>query len=312
MGSFFQFGKLLGTAVLGPLVLTAVGCGSVPTTDGPVPASKFDLSHWNITLPADDNNDKKVDTVKVKEIQSYAHPDFFYLDDQGHMVFTAPNKALTTANSSNTRSELRYMLRGSNTRIGTKAPGNNFAIAANPHAAEFGSVGGRMEATLRVNHVARRAGNPNRNPAYSVVVGQIHAGNYSPPVEGFGWGNEPLKIYYKKFPDQDTGSVFWTYERNLPKKDPNRTDIAYPVWGNTWENPADPGAEGLALGEEFSYVVDVKGNVMNLTFTAAGRETAKRVPITNAVLKRTLAFGMQVVPVRVTGQQTKRMETMPV
>lgn len=165
------------------------------------------------------------------------------------------------------------MLRSFNTRIGTKAPQNNFAIDANPHSEDFGSVGGRLEATLKVNHVARRAGNPDKNPAYSVVVGQIHAGTYSPPVAGFGWGNEPLKIYYKKFPNQETGSVFWTYERNLPKKDANRVDVAYPVWGNTWENPDDPGAEGLALGDEFSYVVDVVGNVMNLTFTAPGRET---------------------------------------
>ena len=99
-----------------------------------LPADHFDLSHWNITLPLDDNNDGKVDKVKVKDIQTYSHPDFFYMNADGHMVFTAPNKATTTPNSSNTRSELRYMSRGSNTKIKTAAPGNNFALSAHPNA----------------------------------------------------------------------------------------------------------------------------------------------------------------------------------
>lgn len=237
-----------------------------------VPAEKFDLQFWNITVPLDKDRDKKVDTISVKKLQKYEHPDFFHLDEDGYMVFTAPNKAFTTPNSSNTRSELRQMLRSTNTRIKTKDPRNNWSIAANPHSDKFGSVGGKMEATLKVNHVALRAAYPDKAPAFSVVVGQIHAGNYDPPVAGFGWGNEPLKIYYKKHPGHETGSVFWTYEKNLPKNDPNRTDVAYPVWGNTWENSEDPASAGIALGEEFSYTVNVHGNGMYLTFEAAGRE----------------------------------------
>ena len=104
---------------------------------GAVPADYFDLSHWNITVPVDVNNDKKVDTVKIADIQSYNHPDFFYVNADGHIVFAAPNKALTTANSSNTRSELRYMSRGRNTKIKTAAPGNNFALRAHSDADSF-------------------------------------------------------------------------------------------------------------------------------------------------------------------------------
>ena len=92
---------------------------------------------------------------------------------------------------------------------------------------------------------------------------------------GYGWGNEPIKIYYKKWPNHETGSVFWNYERNLAKKDPNRTDIAYPVWGNTWENPENPGAEGLKLGEEFSYTINVYENTMYLEFSSANKKTVK-------------------------------------
>ncbi|MEP3654179.1 MAG: polysaccharide lyase family 7 protein [Litorimonas sp.] len=238
-----------------------------------VPADKFDLSHWNITVPTDADKNKKVDTISVKKLKKYSHPDFFYLDDQDRMVFAAPNKALTTKNSSNTRSELRYMLRGKNTKIKTQSAANNFAVLARKDSDKFGSIGGRMDATLHVDHVAKRAGDASTKAAYSAVVGQIHATKYESTKSGFGYGNEPLKIYFKKFPDHETGSVFWTYERNLAKDDDNRTDIAYPVWGNTWTNAEDPGDAGIALGEEFSYTVNVHENTMHLTFTHPMRET---------------------------------------
>ena len=205
------------------------------------PSDKFDLSYWNITLPTDLNKDGKIDKVTVKKIQKFAHPYFFALNAEEEMVFTVPNKAITTANSSNTRSELRQMSRGSNTKFKTNSPQNNFGIAANSKAE---IIGGKLNATVKVNHVALRAGYPDKRPAYSVVVGQIHATKDKQIIaegKGFGYGNEPIKIYYKKWPNHDKGSVFWNYERNLEKKNKDRTDIAYPIWGNTWENPAAPG-----------------------------------------------------------------------
>ncbi|MEI6894680.1 MAG: polysaccharide lyase family 7 protein [Colwellia sp.] len=275
--------RTLITSITLACLLTACGSTTPDTkgSSGPVPADKFDLSHWKITVPLDDNKDGKIDEIDVKEIQSYSHPDFFYLDENGGLVFAVPNKATTTSGSSNTRSELRQMLRGMDKRIGTHDPGNNFAIARNPEAKRFAAVGGKMSATLKVNAVSLRAGHPEKQPAYSVVVGQIHADKnkkLQKVTEGkgdFGWGNEPIKIYYKKWPNHDKGSVFWNYERNLPKNDPNRIDIAHPVWGNTWENPADPGAEGISLGEEFSYIINVHGNIMYLTFTAEGHPEVK-------------------------------------
>ena len=261
---------LAGTALVLGLPLMALS-----KDKSPVPADKFDLSHWNITVPLDKNKDGKADVISVKKLKKYSHPDFFYLDDQNRMVFASPNKAQTTKNSSNTRSELRYMLRGKDTRIKTQSAANNFAVKARKDSDKFGSIGGRMDATLHVDHVALRAGDASTKAAYSGVVGQIHATKYDSTKSGFGYGNEPLKIYYKKFPEHNTGSVFWTYERNLAKEDPNRTDIVYPVWGNTWENSTDPGASGIALGEEFSYTVNVHLNVMHLTFTHPTRKTVK-------------------------------------
>jgi poly(beta-D-mannuronate) lyase len=243
--------------------------GIVSAQTGQPSASNFDLSQWKITLPMDDDGDDKPDEIDVKEIAKYSHPDYFYLDDDGRMVFTAPNKAITTANSSNTRSELRQMLRGTNTKIKTHDAANNFAVKARKDSDKFGSVGGKMEATLRVDHVAKNAGNPASKPAYSVVVGQIHADKYKSTKSGFGYGNEPIKIFYKKLPGHETGSVFWTYERNLAKDNPERRDIAYPVFGNLWDNPADPGEAGIALGEDFSYTINVHRNVMYVTFSNA-------------------------------------------
>lgn len=217
--------------------------------DTPPPGSAFDLSYWKITLPIDGDDDGRVDEVDVGDIQDFSHPDFFYLNAEGDMVFTAPNRATTTSGSSNTRSELRQMLRGTSTRIGTHGGGNNFAVEARRDSHKFGSAGGRLEATVSVDQVAVKAQYPDRNPAYSVVVGQIHAVGYDDTSSGFGYGNEPIKIYYKKFPGQDTGSVFWTYERNLARDNPDRSDIAVPGWGNIWDNAEDPGENGISLGE---------------------------------------------------------------
>lgn len=259
------------------LVTSGVSClfalKVLASPDPTIPADKFDLSNWKITVPTDLNRDQKIDEVDTKGLQKFNFPPYFYLDKNGHMVFTAPNKAATTSGSSNTRSELRQMILGKKART-SHDPRNNFVLAAHKKAKKFGSIGGRMEATLRVNHVAKNAGHPNKPPAYSVVVGQIHAGKDKKLVskgDGFGWGNEPLKIYYKKWPNHQTGSVFWNYERNLPKSDPDRVDIDHVVWGKGWGDPSDPGASGVLLGEEFSYVVNVHKNIMTLIFTSPNK-----------------------------------------
>lgn len=234
------------------------------------PAEKFDLSHWKINVPTDVDNDGKVDEVNVTDIQTYQHPDYFYIDDDGNMVFAAPNKAITTLNSSNTRSELRHMLPSKDDMV--KPYLNNFALKSNKNADKFVQVGGNLQATLKVNHVAKRAKYPEKPTAFSVVVGQIHAAKdkaLRAEGEGYGWGNEPLKIYYKKLPSHEYGSVFWNYERNLKKEDPNRTDISYPVWGKAWLDLEDPKEQGIALNEAFSYEVNVVEDTMFLTFTNA-------------------------------------------
>lgn len=237
------------------------------------PATKFDLTHWSLTLPVDADNDGAGDIIEPHELQTYSHPDYFYLDDQNRMVFMSANVAATEVTSTNTRSEFRYESRGADTSIAESDPLNNWALAAKDDADQFAAIGGKMEATLHVDHVSLNAGYPDKEPAYSTVVGQIHAYQFPNQDHGYGWGNEPLKISYKKWPDHEYGSVFWQYERNLDFDDPNRIDIDYLVWGTPWTSDADPGQSGIALGEEFSYSVNVHQNTMYLTFETERHET---------------------------------------
>lgn len=67
-----QRGKCSNAAML--LILSIFNVGAIADV---VPADKFDLSEWNITLPTDENNDGKPDSVSVKDIQDFSHPDFF-------------------------------------------------------------------------------------------------------------------------------------------------------------------------------------------------------------------------------------------
>ncbi|MGZ2279547.1 polysaccharide lyase family 7 protein [Vibrio alginolyticus] len=268
--------NLLVAAMAVTLPTLAIASDLNNGVDYAVPADKFDMRNWKITIPSDINEDGKVDEIEGVAMLSYSHKDFFFLNEEGNLVFEVQNKAVTTKNSKNARSELREMPRGADFSIQTDDLANHWALSSHPQAAKHSRVGGTLEATLKVNHVSEHAKFPEKGPAHSVVVGQIHAKKIDARIKegkGYGHGNEPIKIFYKKFPEHKMGSVFWNYERNLAKEDPNRIDIAYPVWGNTWDNLEEPGQAGIALGEEFSYKIEVQGTMMNLTFETERHET---------------------------------------
>lgn len=191
--------------------------------------------------------------VTVDALVGYEHESFFYdvQDDEGDwVVYKTPNSGVTSANSNNTRTELH--------QEGEWVP----------------ETGGRLTGTLKVMHVST-SGDARVAASYSTVVGQIHSGE--------GHENEPLKIFYKKFPGHTNGSVFWNYEIN-PEGDDNsgRWDYSSAVWGHDMsvvgsgpaEYPEEP-ADGIELGREFSYEVKVYEGVMYLTFASAGRDTVR-------------------------------------
>lgn len=200
------------------------------------------FEHWNLILG---------DGSNVGVATDYANKDYFYTagdDDGDWVVFKSPNAGSTHGSSNNTRTELAQLKKWTPM---TEA---------------------KMNATLKVMNVST-TGDARVAATHSVVVGQIHSAD--------GHENEPLKIFYKKFPGHTKGSVFWHYEINTAGDDNSqRWDYSYPVWGYDFsvvgnaENTYPPEPEdGIALGEEFSYEVDIKDGMMNLTFTSEGHET---------------------------------------
>ncbi len=183
---------------------------------------------------------------------NFEHKDFFYTtnDDEGNwVVFKAPNGGDTHGTSNNTRTELAQVKKWY------------------PATADD-----KLTATLKVMNVSA-TGDARVAASHAVVVGQIHSADE--------FENEPLKIFYKKFPGHTKGSVFWHYEINTAGDDNSRRwDYSTAVWGNDFsvvgptENtyPEEP-KEGIALGEEFSYEIVVKDGIMSLKFSSDGHET---------------------------------------
>lgn len=199
------------------------------------------FDHWNLIL-GDGSNAGVANEVEYE--------DFFYTEKEGSqewVVFKAPNAGNTHGTSNNTRTELAQLKKWSP------------------------MTDANLEATLKVMNVSS-TGDARVASTHCVVVGQIHSAD--------GHENEPLKIFYKKFPGHTKGSVFWHYEINTAGDDNSgRWDFSTAVWGydfsvvGTSENtyPEEP-ADGIALGEEFSYEIDVKDGLMTLTFTSDGHE----------------------------------------
>lgn len=200
------------------------------------------FDHWNLILGDGSNAGQAID---------YEHDNFFYAtnDDKAQwVVFKAPNAGNTHGTSNNTRTELAQTKKWSS------------------------MTDAKLTATLKVMNVSA-TGDARVAASYSVVIGQIHSAD--------GHENEPLKIFYKKFPGHTKGSVFWHYEINTAGDDNSgRWDYSTAVWGHdfsvvgTDENtyPEEP-EEGIELGEELSYEIEVKDGIMYLTFTSEGHET---------------------------------------
>ena len=135
---------------------------------------------------------------------NFENKDYFYTANDGNsdwVVFKAPNGGDTHGTSNNTRTELAQVKKW-------------YPKTAND----------KLKATLKIMNVSS-TGDARVAASYSVVVGQIHSAD--------GHENEPLKIFYKKFPGHTKGSVFWHYEINTAGNDNSgRWDYSSAVWGN--------------------------------------------------------------------------------
>lgn len=190
------------------------------------------------------------DGTRSADLVKYKKEDFFYVENDGQthwVVYKAPNSGVTSPTSNNTRTELGQKVHW------------------------IPETGGKLTGRLKVMHVST-TGDPKVPSSYSVVVGQIHSAE--------GHKNEPLKIFYKKFPGHKKGSVFWNYEINTKGDNAGRWDYSTAVWGHDFSivgtgmnaYPEEP-EDGIELGEEFAYEVNVNKGIMYLTFSSTGHET---------------------------------------
>ena len=230
-----KFIRKVPILIFGLMTLTAL-LGYVNYPGFPSDVISF-FDQWKITLG---------DGSSEKDLVNYEHEDYFYNANDGidWVVYKTPNSGGTTPNSSNTRSELRQL----------------------PEWTP--ETGGKLTGTLKVMHVST-TGDARVPATFSVVIGQIHSNEWHK--------NEPIKIFYKKFPGHTKGSVFWNYEINTEGDNGERWDYSTAVWGYDWSvigssattYPEEP-EDGIELGEEFSYEINVYNGIMYVTFISEG------------------------------------------
>ena len=212
---------------------------------------------------------------------------FFFTAADGGMVFKSPvNGARTSANTRFPRSELREYVRGGvrsrPTGESIRVSGvneNNWALGYQPNlifddngdtgrnVQNIGGRNGRLTATMRVNKVTE-TGRPD--DVGVTIIGQIHAEN-----------DEPLRLYYRKLPGFDLGSVYAVHELRRSRGDETPTRIGRDApdinlvgtstdlddlirRGETTESIETLLADGIALDELFSYEIINEGELVTV------------------------------------------------
>ena len=225
------------------------------------PGLNFDLKDWNISLPIDTNKDGKVDTIPELYLEKgFQYEPYFYTAADGGMVFTAfVDGVKTSKNTKYTRTELREMLRRGNSQIKVKGVTKNnwvFSSVRGKTQREAGGVDGRLEATVAVNNVTV-TGEPYQ--VGRVIIGQIHAKD-----------DEPARLYYRKLPNNSKGVIYLVHE-------PRQGNEQYYEFNGSRASTAKNPVDGIALDEKFSYVVDVKGDILTVTLSREGKKDIAHV-----------------------------------
>ena len=206
------------------------------------PWENFDLSDWALDSPAERPSDRcravRINEDEWDEIPGSDTRPYFFTHSDGGMRFVSPVGGATTNDDCNRgfpRSELREMLRRGNRNISTTgANGNNWALGYQPSNNSHGGRNGALRATLRVNRVTTTGDglHPGRT-----IIGQIHASD-----------DEPARLYYRKCPDADFGSIYLEHEIN------GGDDVTFNLIGSERCDGNGP-SNGIRLGELFSYEI---------------------------------------------------------
>lgn len=247
----------------------AVGpCGNAPLVAPQIPAvpqpgnkpyQNIDLTTWYLSIATDADGNGKADNIQEWHLsQGYEHPELMYTGEDGGLVVRSYIKGVRTSkNTKYTRTEFREMLRKGDKQYGTKGVNKNnwvFGSAPLEDRKEAGGVDGTLDVTMKVDKttttgVVHQVGR--------FIIGQIHDQD-----------DEPIRLYYRKLPNRDTGTVFFAHENTL-----KGTDDYYDLVGGL-DGITD---DGIALGEVFSYQIKVVSNTMTVTLSREGKPDVVKV-----------------------------------
>ena len=251
--------RLDESADVSPSIARTAGNGMKRLIAGVPPSQNFDLLGWYLSVPTDTDGNGRSDTISERKLAGgYEDKRFFFTAPDGGMTFRVPVKGFKTSHRTKfTRTELRQMLRRGDTSIKTRNENgrpnaNNWVFSSAPQAAQdlAGAVDGVMEAELSVDHVTT-TGVPHERGR--VIIGQIHAKD-----------DEPIRLYYRKLPHHERGSIYFAHER-IGQPD----DIYVHLIGDR-RNGAEEPENGFKLGERFGYRIEVQGNTLRVEITQDG------------------------------------------
>lgn len=237
------------------------------------PSDIFDFSKWKLDLPEDLYGTGKPTTISPSDLGSgYQNAKYFYTNNQDNksVVFkNNPTSGVTTPNSSYARCELREMMDTSVSTRGINANNWVFGLATQEAKANAGAIDGKLEATLTVDRVSTTGS--NKTNLGSIVIGQIHASD-----------DEPCRLYYQKQPEHNKGAIYFVHHREMNGK---RIEYWYNLVGDyitegkyvtdgehSWlyTGSSEP-SDGIALGEKFSYTIEVIYDTLYVTISREGK-----------------------------------------
>jgi len=263
------------------------------------PWENFDLSIWGLDSPAlrdtdDPSRGTRIEDYEFVALREGASNDdfeeaqenffgsgssnddfeasspYFFTAADGGMVFKSPvDGGRTSSGARFPRSELREYFRGGEERRDdgtlinvTGSTENNWVLGYQPddlelrsNAQNVGGRNGRLTGTLRVNKVTETG----RSDDIGVtIIGQIHAES-----------DEPLRLYYRKLPQNELGSIYFLHEIREDMDDEESTgrdgdDLdEFVLVGSRSDNASNP-VNGIALDELFSYEIINDGPVIEV------------------------------------------------
>jgi poly(beta-D-mannuronate) lyase len=217
----------------------------------------IELIDWYLSVPTDEDYNGKSDSISETALDAgYTNSEFFYASADGGIVMRSPSYGFkTSTNTKYVRVELREMLRRGNTSIKTQGVNKNnwvFGSTSGTAQANAGGTNGELNVTLAVNNVTITG------EAYQigrVIIGQILAND-----------DEPIRLYYRKLPGNDKGSIYFAHE----SRDEN-VDEAYVEMIGSRSNTASNPSDGIGFDEKFSYRINVSVNLLTVTIIREGK-----------------------------------------